>query len=83
MTSVERKQGNRLLHHIKSNSRKWSQTETNHFYTLLGHFGVDFTLMSYHPVFDKKRSRKELSSKFKKEMKNHPSNVNSILNKID
>ena len=67
----------------KATSRKWSQGETMQFYRLLMHFGLDFTLISYHPLFIRKRSQKELSNKYKKELKNNPKIINGILNRID
>jgi hypothetical protein len=83
LTSLERRQGMRSSQCVRSNSRKWSQNETKQFYQLLCHFGLDFTLISYHPTFHNKRSQKELSNKYKKELKNNPANINTVLNRID
>jgi len=83
LTSLERKENIKLPHFLRNNSRKWSQAETKQFYHLLRHFGLDFTLISYHPVFRHKRSQKELSNKYKKELKINPTNINNVLNQID
>lgn len=83
LTTQQRRQTIRLPHSSKGHSRKWSQNQTKQFYQLLCHFGLDFTLISYHPLFHNKRSQKELSNKYKKELKSNPGNINNILNKID
>jgi hypothetical protein len=64
-------------------SRKWSQTETAHFYLSLRHYGLDFTLMAHHPAFAGRRSQKELSNKYKKEARTNPQRVDGVLNRID
>ena len=66
LTPQEKKNSYRAMHAAKSNSRKWSQAETRTFHQLLRHYGLDFTLMSYHPAFASSRSQKELSNKYKK-----------------
>ena len=72
LTLAEKKQSYRVMHASKCTSRKWSQPETNRFYQLLAHYGLDFTLISYHPTFVSRRSQKELSNKYKKELRNNP-----------
>ena len=83
LTTHQRKQALRLNLYNKNSSRKWSQAETKQFYQLLRHYGLDFTVMSYHPFFINRRSQKELSNKYKKESKMNPVSMESILNKID
>jgi isocitrate lyase len=66
LTQAEKKQSYHMVRSNKTASRKWSQAETNRFYELLGHYGLDFTVISYHPFFANRRSQKELSNKYKK-----------------
>lgn len=83
LTPQERKETTRLHQSSNNNSKKWSQAQTKHFYEQLRHFGLDFTLMSYHPLFSNRRSQKQLSNKYKKQMKMNSIHVNQVLNKID
>lgn len=66
LTQAEKKQSYHMPKTSKNSSRKWSQQETNKFYELVRHYGLDFTVISYHPFFLNRRSQKELSNKYKK-----------------
>lgn len=83
LTSEERRRTSKLSINEKNSSRKWSQQETKQFYELVRHFGLDFTLISYHPYFCNRRSQKELSTKYKKESKKNPCLIKNVLNKIE
>jgi hypothetical protein len=82
MNRQDRSNSYRPKYISKSVSRKWSLTETKLFYDLLRHYGLDFTLISYHPTFYQSRNQKEICNKYKKEIKKNPSAINSILNEI-
>lgn len=83
LTHAQRRTAPRMPHSPKNTSRKWSHPETHSFYRLLQHFGLDFTLISYHPTFLGRRSQKELSNKYKKETRRNPITIDRILNRID
>ena len=83
LTHQERRQAIRLHHRSNSNSKKWSQAQTRQFYELLHHYGLDFTLMSYHPFFSKRRSQKQLSNKYRKQYKMNSSHMTQVLNRIE
>lgn len=60
-------------------SRKWSQRETEHFYSMLKAVGTDFSIMA---SLQSRRTKKELLNKYKKELKMNSSKVNSILRNL-
>jgi hypothetical protein len=71
------------LAHIKNltESKKWTQRETDKFYMSLQLFGADFTMIA--KVFGGERSREQIKNKFRKEEKRDKKMVDSLLKNRD
>ncbi|CAI2374412.1 unnamed protein product [Moneuplotes crassus] len=68
---------NALIYPRKSNTKKWSDEETELFFKFLEEWGTDFTMIE--SKFKGARNRTQIKNKFKKEETNNPEKVEAAL----